>query len=152
MRQAGWHGSAPCPAKHPGGRTLPPRPGPANNIDWLRVIAIFLVFVYHTPPFSSEGFHAERPRLCWGRYHHHDSPIWMPSSFLIPGPAFYALGKRSGGRYLGSVLRLVGSFIVGMVTYIPLLVIRARPARRLPGNPPIHGPHFDGLYARRDFA
>ena len=82
------------------------------HIDWLRVIAIFLVFVYHTlRPFSSEGFHVVNDRAYAGV----DIittilPIFgMPLVFLISGAgAFYALGKRSGGRYLWDrVLRLL---------------------------------------------
>ena len=73
-------------------------------IDWLRVIAIALVFVYHSlRPFGSEYFHVMNDRAYAGV----DVvaailPIFgMPLVFLISGAgAYYALGKRSGGRYL----------------------------------------------------
>ena len=124
------------------------------HIDWLRVIAIFLVFVYHTlRPFSSEGFHVVNDRAYAGV----DIittilPIFgMPLVFLISGAgAFYALGKRSGGRYLWDrVLRLVVPFIVGMVTYIPLLVYLERVQHGdFQGNfPQFMAQYFDGLYA-----
>ena len=122
-------------------------------IDWLRVIAIFLVFIYHSlRPFGSEYFHVMNDRAYAGV----DLitailPIFgMPLVFLISGAgAFYALGKRSGGRYLWDrVLRLLVPFFVGMVTYIPLLVYLERVHHGdFEGNfAAFLGQYFDGLY------
>ena len=123
-------------------------------IDWLRVIAIFLVFVYHSlRPFGSEYFHVMNDRA----YPAVDAiaailPIFgMPLVFLISGAgAYYALGKRSGSRYLWDrVLRLLVPFVVGMVTYIPLLVYLERVHHGdFTGSFPAFMSHyFDGLYA-----
>ena len=123
-------------------------------IDWLRVIAIGLVFVYHSiRPFGSEYFHVMNDRAYAGV----DIiaailPIFgMPLVFLISGAgAYYALGKRSGGRYLWDrVLRLLVPFAVGMVTYIPLLVYLERVHHGdFEGSfPAFMGHYFDGLYA-----
>lgn len=123
-------------------------------IDWLRVIAIFLVFFYHSiRPFGSEYYHVMNDRS----YASVDImqgilPIFgMPLVFLISGAsAFYALGKRSSGRYLWDrALRLLVPFFVGMATFIPVLVYLERVH---------HGDfqgsflefmrhYFDGLYA-----
>lgn len=123
-------------------------------IDWLRVIAIFLVFVYHSlRPFGSEYFHVMNGRS----YTAIDVitailPIFgMPLVFLISGAgAYYALGKRSGGRYLWDrVLRLLVPFAVGMVTYIPLLVYleRVHHGDFAGSFPAFMGHYLDGLYA-----
>ena len=123
-------------------------------IDWLRVIAIFLVFVYHSlRPFGSEYFHVMNGRS----YAAIDVitailPIFgMPLVFLISGAgAYYALGKRSGGRYLWDrVLRLLVPFAVGMVTYIPLLVYleRVHHGDFAGSFPAFMGHYLDGLYA-----
>ncbi len=124
------------------------------TIDWLRVIAIFLVFVYHSlRPFGSEDFHVMNNRA----YPAIDAitailPIFgMPLVFLISGAgAFYALGKRSGGRYLWDrVLRLLVPFVVGMATYIPFLVYleRVHHGDFVGSFPAFLGHYFDGLYA-----
>jgi hypothetical protein len=123
-------------------------------IDWLRVIAIGLVFVYHSlRPFGSEPFHIVNDRSYAGV----DIvttilPIFgMPLVFLISGAgAYYALGKRSGGRYLWDrVLRLLVPFAVGMVTYIPLLVYleRVHHGDFVGSFPAFMAHYFDGLYA-----
>ena len=122
-------------------------------IDWLRVIAIFLVFVYHSlRPFGSEYFHVMNGRA----YPAIDAitailPIFgMPLVFLISwAGAFYALGKRSSGRYLWDrVLRLLVPFVVGMVTTIPLLVYveRVHHGDFTGSFPAFMGHYFDGLY------
>lgn len=124
------------------------------HIDWLRVIAIFLVFVYHSiRPFGSEDFHVINARSYAGvDVIETILPIFgMPLVFLISGAgAYYALGKRSGGRYLWErVLRLLVPFFVGMVTYIPLLVYleRVHHGDFAGSFAAFMGQYFDGLYA-----
>lgn len=123
-------------------------------IDWLRVVAIFLVFVYHSlRPFASEGYHINNAQT----YPFIDVitgilPIFgMPLVFLISGAsAYYALGKRSSGRYVWDrSLRLVVPFVVGMLTYIPLLVYLERVSHGdfVGSFPAFMGTYFDGLYA-----
>jgi len=132
-----------------------PTPKPRQYyIDWLRVIAIFLVFVYHSlRVFGSEDYHVMNTRSYAGvDVVEGILPIFgMPLVFLISGAsAYYALGKRGGGRYLWErVLRLLVPFVVGMVTYIPLLVYLERVSHGdFEGSfVAFMGQYLDGLYA-----
>src|SRR5512143_1667029 len=82
------------------------------DLDWLRVIAIFAVFVYHcTLIFAPDPYQVKNSTL----YPYLDDigafvGLWgMPLIFIISGAsAFHALGKHTPWSYIkGLVTRLV---------------------------------------------
>jgi peptidoglycan/LPS O-acetylase OafA/YrhL len=94
------------------------------DLDWLRVIATLLVFLFHCTRFyGGGGWHLKHPggdtlpaTLLIGLL-----DLWlMPFFFLLSGAGtYYALGSRSAGQYLmGRVKRIlvplygVGAFMV----------------------------------------
>lgn len=112
------------------------------DLDWLRVITIFIVFIYHcakffdndpfnvknnpadfvsgTIPLSTYKFSANLNYL---------TAIGLPLFFIIAGMStFYALGfmeerKIKTNKYvLIRFIRLIVPFIIGIFTYISLLV------------------------------
>jgi peptidoglycan/LPS O-acetylase OafA/YrhL len=75
-------------------------------IDWLRIILIFSVFLYHIGMFfNTWGWHVKNPTEYGGLLKNVMTFLhyWrMPLLFLISGAGtYYALGKRTPGRYLG---------------------------------------------------
>lgn len=122
-------------------------------LDWLRVLSIFLVFVYHTARiFGGESFHINNARAYAGV----DSLtsiltiLGMPLLFLVAGAsAFLSLGKTAPGRYMKErVLRLLVPFAVGLLTHIPILVYLERVNHgEFTGSLFDFLPHyFDGFY------
>jgi hypothetical protein len=122
-------------------------------LDWLRVLSIFLVFVYHSARiFGFESFHINNARAYAGA----DSftvtltIVGMPLLFLVAGAsAFLSLGKTPAGRYLKErVLRLLVPFAVGMLTHIPIQVYLERVNHgQFSGNLFEFLPHyFEGFY------
>ncbi len=101
-------------------------------LDWLRVLAILTVFVFHCGRFFDlEEWHIKNPTTYFG------ANVWtyflggwlMPLVFLISGASiFYALGK--GGRGIHAVskfvkdrtLRLAVPWLVGACTHIAFQV------------------------------
>jgi glucan biosynthesis protein C len=101
-------------------------------LDWLRVLAILTVFVFHCGRFFDlEEWHVKNPTTYFGMN------VWtyflggwlMPLVFLISGASiFFALGK--GGRGISAVgkfvkdrtLRLVVPWLVGACTHAALQV------------------------------
>jgi peptidoglycan/LPS O-acetylase OafA/YrhL len=95
------------------------------DIDWLRVIAIFGVFLFHCARFFvSWGWHLTDTRqsviaevllsllVLWG----------MPLFFLLSGSAsWYALERRTGGRYLLERVQrlLIPLYTVGLFVLLP---------------------------------
>jgi peptidoglycan/LPS O-acetylase OafA/YrhL len=73
------------------------------ELDWLRVLAILSVFVYHTTRFFNRGeWHLKNPTT----YLLVDAielvmEVWlMPVIFVISGMSlFYAMGKGGFGRF-----------------------------------------------------
>ncbi len=107
-------------------------PAPAKRIyylDWLRVLAIFVVFLYHAVhPFDLPMWHiknAERSDLLtiitvllgfWG----------MPFFFLVAGTAsWFALQRRTPSQYIRErSLRLVIPYVVGTVLFwLPVMYL-----------------------------
>jgi len=92
------------------------------ELDWLRVMAVFFVFVYHcslifaTDPYSIKNA-VLYPYLndlgsfgeSWG----------MPLILVVSGAsAFYALGKAGAGRYVkGLLARLLLPLVIGIFTH-----------------------------------
>ncbi|NPD88630.1 MAG: acyltransferase [Asgard group archaeon] len=102
------------------------------DLDWLRIIAIFMVFVYHcTKFFDAEGLNIKNAEtnvnISIGMTF--VTAMGIPLFFLIAGmSAFYAIGfmeKRGikNNRYvLVRFLRLLVPYFIGMLTYISILV------------------------------
>lgn len=94
-------------------------------IDWLRVLAVLLLFPFHTSRVfnSDDPFYIKSTELSQAlnytlgfidRWH-------MPLLFLLAGASTYlALGKRSGRAYAGErVLRLLVPLVFGIFAIIP---------------------------------
>ena len=93
------------------------------ELDWLRVTAIFAVFVYHCSLiFAPDPFQIKNSTL----YPYLDDlgafvGLWgMPLILIISGAsAFHALGKFSPGKYIkGIVTRLLVPLVIGIFTHI----------------------------------
>jgi glucans biosynthesis protein C len=94
-------------------------------IDWLRILAVLLLFPFHTLRVFDEAdpFYVKAlPVSFWvGRALKLISVWHMPLLFFLAGCAtFYALGKRSGGQYAWErVKRLLVPFVFGFFILIP---------------------------------
>jgi len=111
------------------------------DLDWLRVLAISAVFIYHCALiFAPDPFSIKNPTT----YQFIDdlgefAGLWgMPLILLISGAsAFYALGKVGPGKYIkGIVARLLVPLIVGTFTHIAFQVYLER----------LHKGEFDGSF------
>jgi len=91
------------------------------DLDWLRVMGILTVFIYHSFRFfNSEGWHVKNATTYFG------VDVWetilsnwmMPLIFAISGASlFYALGKGKPGQFIkDKVLRLLVPLLFGAVT------------------------------------
>ncbi len=101
------------------------------DLDWLRVIGILTVFIYHSGRFfNSEGWHVKNANTYFG------VDVWetilsnwfMPLIFAISGASlFYALGKGRPGQFIKDrVLRLLVPLVVGVFTHSVLQVYLER--------------------------
>jgi len=101
------------------------------DLDWLRVLAILMVFIYHSSRFFNlEGWHVKNSVTYFG------VEVWngfatnwmMPLIFVISGASiFYALGKGGIGKFLkDKVLRLLVPLLVGAFTHASLQVYLER--------------------------
>lgn len=127
-------------------------------IDWLRVLAILMVFIYHSSRFWDQGdWHVKSAVTYFGvQAWTSFLGMWgMPFIFLISGAsAFYAQnagksGGKSGGKYiLARLLRLVVPLVAGIFTHIMLQVYLERTTQGgFTGSFWQFVPHyFDGLY------
>jgi glucan biosynthesis protein C len=101
------------------------------DIDWLRVLAILFVFVYHsTRFFNLEDWHVKNPATyfaveVWNRF---ASSWMMPFVFVISGASlFYAVGKSGAGQFIkDKVLRLLVPLVVGVLTHAAFQVYLER--------------------------
>ena len=91
------------------------------DLDWLRVLGILTVFIYHTGRFfNSEYWHVKNPTTYFAM------DVWetilsnwmMPLIFAISGASlFYALGKGGPGKFIkDKVLRLLVPLVAGIFT------------------------------------
>src|SRR6187549_3429132 len=105
------------------------------DLDWLRVLAILAVFVFHSGRFFDQGdWHVKNPTTYLG------VQIWttflvnwiMPLIFVISGAStFYALGARGAGRFIKDrVLRLLVPLVVGIFTHVMVQVYLERVSHR----------------------
>jgi len=112
------------------------------DLDWLRVITIFLVFVYHcTKFFDDDPFNVKNNPIDFVNdtipimntqitaYTSLLTAIGLPLFFIIAGmSAFYALGymKKKEIKIRKYILlrfiRLIVPYIIGMLTFVALLV------------------------------
>jgi glucan biosynthesis protein C len=97
------------------------------ELDWLRVLAVLIVFIYHCALlFGPDPSSIKNPTTYqfvddWSDF----AGSWgMPLLLIISGAsAFYALGKVSPGKYIkGIVARLLVPLLVGIFTHSALQV------------------------------
>ncbi len=102
-----------------------------HYLDWLRVLAILTVFVYHsTRFFNMEDWHVKNPIWypgveVWNVF----AITWMmPLIFVISGASlFYAVGKDGSGKFVkDKTLRLLVPLLVGDFTHASLQVYLER--------------------------
>jgi glucans biosynthesis protein C len=104
------------------------KPAVRNNyLDWLRVLAILFVLVYHsTRFFNLEDWEVKNPmRYEWVELWNLFSWNWMmPLIFVISGASlYYAVGKAGAGKFVkDKVLRLLIPFLVAVSTHATLQV------------------------------
>ncbi|MHA1200359.1 MAG: acyltransferase family protein, partial [Candidatus Heimdallarchaeaceae archaeon] len=111
------------------------------DLDWLRVITIFFVFIYHcTKFFDSDPFNVKNNPVDFLNDIHisnlkisantiYLTSIGLPLFFIIAGMSmFYALGYlekkeiKTSKYVLLRFIRLIVPYIIGLFTYISLLV------------------------------
>jgi len=98
------------------------------ELDWLRVWAIFVVFLYHSTRFFNIGdWHVKNvDTYVWVEMWNVFATRWMmPLFFIISGASlFYALGKSADWRgfFVDKFMRLMIPLFVGSVTFSTLQV------------------------------
>ncbi len=100
-------------------------------LDWLRVLAILTVFVYHSSRFfNMETWHVKNPTWypwveVWNRF----ATAWLlPLLFVISGASlFFAVGKGGAGKFVkDKALRLLVPLLVCDFTHASLQVYLER--------------------------
>jgi len=126
-------------------------------IDWLRIFLIFSVYLFHIGMFfNTWDWHVKNPTGYDGLLTKlmlflHE---WrMPLLFLISGAGtYYALGKRTPGRYLGERFkRLMIPFIVGIFVLVPVQVYLEK-ADQYNSLLSFYPHMFDGIYPTGNFS
>lgn len=123
------------------------------ELDWLRVLAIFAVFVYHCSLiFAPDSYQIKNPTI----YPYLDDlgtfvGLWgMPLIFIISGASVYhALGKHSPGKYIkGIIARLLIPLVFGTFTHVAFQVYLENIYKgTFSGSFFAFYPHyFDGMY------
>ncbi len=101
------------------------------DIDWLRVFATVMAFLFHCARFFDFDFwHVKNAELDWGTtvFVAIVAQWLMPLFFVLSGiSSYYALDYLSGSKYLNArVKRLLIPLIFGAVTHISLQVYLER--------------------------
>jgi len=129
------------------------KPGRRLDIDWLRVLGMLTVFVFHCARFFDEyGWHAKSGKVSYGMTVFVDvvSQWMMPLFFVLSGiSSYYALSYISGKKYLvARIKRLVVPLVFGSFTHVALQVyIERRTQGGFEGSFFAFYPHyFDGFY------
>lgn len=130
------------------------KPERRNDIDWLRVLGMLMVFFFHCARFfNDEGWHAKSGEVSYGMtvFVGVVAQWIMPLFFVLSGiSAYYALGYIGGRKYLGArVKRLAIPLIFGALTHVVLQVyIERLTTGAFTGSFFAFYPHyFDGFYA-----
>lgn len=123
------------------------------DLDWLRVLAILTIFVFHCGRFfDTDGWHVKNP------IRHEAVQVWtgflaswlMPLIFVISGAStFYALSSKAAARFVRDrALRLLVPLIVGIFTHVSLQVYLERvSSSKFKGSFLDFYPHyFEGFY------
>ncbi|MFC2026203.1 acyltransferase family protein [Chloroflexota bacterium] len=101
------------------------KPQRRYDIDWLRVLAVFLLFPFHTArifdtffPWYVKNVDLSGALTYFTFYVH---PWHMPLLFLLAGAStWFALGFRSGGQYTKErFIRLLIPFIFALLVIVP---------------------------------
>lgn len=126
-------------------------------IDWLRILLILSVFLFHIGMiFNTWGWHIKNDEQYKGAlwYIMVFMHYWrMPLLFLISGAGtWFALGKRTTGQYLGERFkRLIIPFLIGIFTLVPVQVYIEKSAQYQ--SLIDFYPHmFDGIYPTGNFS
>jgi peptidoglycan/LPS O-acetylase OafA/YrhL len=135
-------------------RPSEPKSARRYDLDWLRVIAILAVFVFHSGRFFDLGdWHVKNATT------YLSVQVWttflvnwiMPLIFVISGMStFYALGTRGAGRFVKDrTLRLLVPLVVGIFTHVMVQVYLERVSHgQFSGSLAEFIPHyFNGMYA-----
>lgn len=107
-------------------------PNRRYELDWLRVLAILFVFLYHSTRFFNLGdWHVKNVNTyVWVEMWNVFATRWMmPLFFIISGASlFYAIGKSNGFRrfYVDKFLRLMIPVLFASVTHSMLQVYLER--------------------------
>ncbi len=124
-----------------------------NDIDWLRVLAMLSVFLFHCARyFDLEDWHVKNPQLGFGFTVFVGILVqWiMPIFFVLSGQStWFALRFRSTGQYIGERFkRLLVPLVFGIFVLIPPQVyIELVSHGRFKGSFFRFYPHyFDGFY------
>jgi len=102
------------------------------ELDWLRILAILIVFLYHSSRFFNLGdWHVKNGNtFVWVEIWNVFATRWMmPLFFIISGASlFYAIGKSSGWSkfYVSKILRLMIPVLIASVTHSALQVYLER--------------------------
>jgi peptidoglycan/LPS O-acetylase OafA/YrhL len=100
-------------------------------LDWLRVLAILMIFIFHSGRFFDLGdWHVKNAHTYFG------VEVWssflaswgMPFIFAISGAStFYSLGKRGRGQFVKDrTLRLLVPLVVGIFSHCALQIYLER--------------------------
>jgi peptidoglycan/LPS O-acetylase OafA/YrhL len=100
-------------------------------LDWLRVLAILTVFVYHSSRFfNMEDWHVKNPTWYpWVEVWNVFATAWLlPLLFVISGASlFFAVGKGGAGKFVkDKALRLLVPLLVCDLTHASLQVYLER--------------------------
>jgi len=130
-----------------------------HDIDWLRVMAILVVYVFHSSRFFDTGdWHVKNPTTYLG------VQVWtsflanwlMPLIFALSGASlFFALGRRGAWPFVhDKVRRLLVPLVAGIFTHIILQVYLERVTHgQFAGSFWAFIPrYFQGLYPIGNFA
>jgi len=126
-------------------------------IDWLRILLILSVFIYHIGMFfNTWGWHVKNPTEYGGllKYTMIFLGKWrMPLLFLISGAGtYYALGRRTTGKYLGERFkRLMIPFFAGIFILVPVQVYLEK-ADQYSSLLSFYPQMFDGIYPSGNFS
>ncbi len=124
------------------------------DIDWLRVLLILTVFVYHSGRFfNGDDWHvvASRTSLVFTHLINFLNPIMMPAIFILSAAAIaFTLGTRGIGKFAwDKVKRLLIPLVFGIFILSPSMVYEERLTHgQFSGSFWQFLPHFfDGMYA-----